>query len=94
MRDGNLITGGGVTSGIDFALAVAAEIAGTEEAQAIQLAVEYQPDPPFAAGRPEQAPPEVLERVQRSMAPLVPDRRAALHRAMALWRNLGNELSS
>jgi cyclohexyl-isocyanide hydratase len=64
VRDGNVFTGGGVTAGIDFALTVVAEIAGDETAQAIQLAVEYAPDPPFHAGRPETAPPAVLERIQ------------------------------
>ena len=59
MRDGNVITGGGVTAGIDMALAVSAEIAGEEHAQAVQLAMEYAPEPPFDAGRPESARPEI-----------------------------------
>ena len=59
VRDGNLFTGGGVTAGIDFALAIAAEIAGPEVAQAIQLQIEYAPAPPFAAGTPETAPEAV-----------------------------------
>ena len=63
VRDGNIFTGGGVTAGIDFALTVVAEIAGEETAQAIQLAVEYAPAPPFESGRPETAPPAVLERI-------------------------------
>ena len=52
VRDGNLITGGGVTSGIDFALAVAAELYGDETARSVQLAMEYDPQPPFDAGSP------------------------------------------
>ena len=52
MRDGDIITGGGVTAGIDFALVVAAELAGAEVAQALQLDIEYAPAPPFDAGRP------------------------------------------
>lgn len=64
VRDGNVFTGGGVTAGIDFALTIAAEIAGAEVAQAIQLAVEYAPAPPFDSGRPETAPPAVLQRIQ------------------------------
>ena len=56
VRDGNLMTGGGVTAGIDFALALVAELAGREVAEAIQLELEYAPAPPFAAGSPEQAP--------------------------------------
>ena len=62
-RDGNIITGGGVTAGIDFALTLVAEIAGPEMAQAIQLQIEYAPAPPFNAGRPETAPPAVLSRL-------------------------------
>lgn len=58
-RDGNIITGGGVTAGIDFALTVLAEIAGEELAQAVQLGLEYAPAPPFNSGRPETAPASV-----------------------------------
>lgn len=60
VRDGNLFTGGGVTAGIDFALSLAAELAGPEVAQGIQLGIEYAPAPPFNAGTPETASPEVL----------------------------------
>lgn len=56
VQDGNLFTAGGVTSGIDFALKMAAEIAGPEAAQAIQLAIEYDPAPPFVSGHPDRAP--------------------------------------
>ena len=49
------ITAGGVTSGIDFGLRAVAEIAGEAVAQAIQLGLEYDPDPPFASGHPDQA---------------------------------------
>ncbi|MGH6993536.1 MAG: DJ-1/PfpI family protein [Caulobacteraceae bacterium] len=68
VRDGNLLTGGGVTAGIDFALALAAEIAGEEIAQAIQLSLEYAPAPPFDSGRPESASAEVLSRVEKGLA--------------------------
>ncbi|HEY1301526.1 MAG TPA: DJ-1/PfpI family protein [Stellaceae bacterium] len=68
VRDGNIVTGGGVTAGIDFALTLVAEIAGPETAQAIQLQIEYAPAPPFDAGRPETAPPAVLERLQQRNA--------------------------
>ncbi|MEO8812782.1 MAG: DJ-1/PfpI family protein [Caulobacteraceae bacterium] len=84
VRDGKVFTGGGVTAGIDFALALAAEIAGRETAEAIQLTLEYAPAPPFAAGRPETAPPQVLARVKALMARTAPDRRAAAERAAAL----------
>jgi cyclohexyl-isocyanide hydratase len=60
VRDGKLFTGGGVTAGIDFALTIAAEIAGEEAAQAIQLGIEYAPEPPFNAGHPSTAPAGVL----------------------------------
>ncbi len=59
VRDGDIITGGGVTAGIDFALTVLAEIAGEDVAQTIQLALEYAPAPPFNAGRPELAPASI-----------------------------------
>lgn len=60
VRDGNVITGGGVTAGIDMALSVAAEIAGADYAQTLQLFMEYAPEPPFDSGRPESARPEIL----------------------------------
>lgn len=61
VRDGNVITAGGVTSGIDFALSVVAEIAGAEAARAIQLGIEYDPAPPFDCGHPDRAPAALLE---------------------------------
>jgi cyclohexyl-isocyanide hydratase len=60
VRDGNIITGGGVTAGIDMALAVMAEIAGIDYAQVVQLALEYSPEPPFDSGRPDRARPEIV----------------------------------
>jgi cyclohexyl-isocyanide hydratase len=83
VRDGNVITGGGVTAGIDFALTVAAEVAGPIVAQAIQLNLEYAPQPPFNSGRPDLAPPEVLALVEARMAALIPSRRAAAEAAAA-----------
>ena len=61
VRDGKVTTGGGVTAGIDMALAVMAEIAGTDYAQTVQLALEYAPSPPFDCGRPELARPAILD---------------------------------
>lgn len=55
VKDGNVITAGGVTSGIDFGLTVAAELAGETTAQSIQLSIEYDPAPPFDAGHPDRA---------------------------------------
>lgn len=83
VRDGNVVTGGGVTAGIDFALTLAAEIAGPEAAQGIQLALEYAPAPPFDAGRPETAPAPVLERINTILGKSMPQRRAAAERAAA-----------
>jgi cyclohexyl-isocyanide hydratase len=54
--DGNVITAGGVTSGIDFGLTVIAEIAGESTAKRIQLGMEYDPAPPFDTGHPDRAP--------------------------------------
>src|SRR4029079_16423875 len=56
VRDGNVFTSGGVTSGIDFAFRIIAELAAPEVAQAIQLGIEYDPSPPFDAGHPDKAP--------------------------------------
>ena len=83
VRDGNVITGGGVTAGIDFAFTVAAEIAGEKIAQAIQLGIEYAPAPPFNAGRPETAPPEVLALQRRGWRATTPSRRAGAEAAAA-----------
>lgn len=75
VRDGNLMTGGGVTAGIDFALALIAEVAGREVAEAIELSLEYAPAPPFNAGSPETAPPLVAQAVRKRMAPILEERR-------------------
>lgn len=83
VRDGNVITGGGVTAGIDFALTVVAELAGVETAQAIQLQIEYSPAPPFDAGRPETAPPEVLARLRERNAPGAARSLVAIEKAVA-----------
>ena len=55
VRDGNIFTTGGVSSGIDFGFQIVAEMAGADVAQAIQLAIEYDPAPPFDAGHPDKA---------------------------------------
>jgi putative intracellular protease/amidase len=59
--DGKLVTGAGVSAGIDMGLSLAARIAGDTVAQAIQLGIEYDPQPPFNAGSPATAPAEVVE---------------------------------
>ena len=82
-RDGDIITGGGVTAGLDFALTVAAELAGEEVAQSLQLSFEYAPAPPFNAGRPETAPAEIVARVRERMAAMAPRRQAQAEAAAA-----------
>jgi transcriptional regulator GlxA family with amidase domain len=59
------MTAAGVSAGIDMGLVLAARIAGDDVARAIQLAIEYDPQPPFDAGSPASAPPEVVELVRR-----------------------------
>jgi cyclohexyl-isocyanide hydratase len=83
VRDGNVITGGGVTAGIDFALSVVAELTDSETAQAIQLQIEYAPAPPFDAGLPETAPPAILARVRERMSTMAERRRDAVETAAA-----------
>ena len=60
VRDGNLVTAGGVTSGIDFAIELIALISGEDVARTIQLALEYDPAPPFKGGTPDTAPAKIL----------------------------------
>jgi putative intracellular protease/amidase len=67
VEQGKVITAAGVSSGIDMGLVLAAKIAGPEVAQAIQLGIEYDPQPPFDAGSTEKAPKEIVDLV-RSLA--------------------------
>ena len=67
VEQGKVITAAGVSAGIDMALTLAAREAGPEVAQAIQLAIEYDPQPPFDAGSPEKAPPEIVDLVRGVM---------------------------
>ena len=82
-RDGNVITGGGVTAGIDFALVMLEELAGRDYAEATQLGLEYAPAPPFNAGRPELARPEILALVKARMAAAADSRSGAAAEAAA-----------
>lgn len=68
VRDRNRFTGGGVTAGIDFGLTLAAEIEGVQKAKEIQLFIEYDPKPPFDAGTPEKAGPEIESIVREKFA--------------------------
>ncbi|HTR07649.1 MAG TPA: DJ-1/PfpI family protein [Paraburkholderia sp.] len=74
VRDGNVLTGGGITAGIDFALTLAAELIGDEAAQALQLELEYAPAPPFDAGDPATAPRAIVERLRAQSAASVAER--------------------
>jgi putative intracellular protease/amidase len=62
--DGKIVTSAGVTAGIDMALQLATRVGGEQLAQAIQLGLEYDPQPPFDAGSPEKAPAEIVEAVR------------------------------
>ena len=81
--DGNVVTGGGVTAGIDFALAIAAHAFGPDLAKAIQLGIEYDPHPPFDAGSPESAEPALVAKVRASAASRQGMRQAAVDQAAA-----------
>lgn len=81
VRDGNVITGGGVTAGIDMALTVMAEIAGADHARAVQLSLEYAPEPPFDSGRPERAGPAIVAAVRQRLATVAAESAAAVGRA-------------
>ena len=83
VRDRNRISGGGVTAGIDFGLAVAAELAGEEVAKSIQLGFEYDPQPPFDYGSPEKAGPERVARMRQQLSGLLDVRRRANDAAAA-----------
>ncbi len=63
VEDGKTLTAAGVTAGIDMALHLVGREAGPEVAQAVQLGIEYDPNPPFDAGSPEKAPAEIVELV-------------------------------
>jgi cyclohexyl-isocyanide hydratase len=76
--DRNRATGGGVTAGIDFALALIAEIAGEDHARLVQLSLEYDPAPPFDAGAPDKAGTSLVEAYQARADRLAPGRKQAL----------------
>ncbi|MGR6467220.1 DJ-1/PfpI family protein [Rhizobium sp. PAMB 3182] len=68
VQDGNVITAGGVTSGIDFGLTVIGALLGQTEAEIVQLALEYAPAPPFSSGTPKQASPNVLNEARQRLS--------------------------
>jgi len=83
VTDGNMVFAAGVTSGIDGALRVAADLRGGEVAQGIQLAIAYAPEPPFNSGTPETAPPVVLERAKDAMRQITAQRELTARRIAA-----------
>ncbi|HOV04745.1 MAG TPA: DJ-1/PfpI family protein [Hyphomicrobiales bacterium] len=91
VRDGNVITGGGVTAGIDFALVVLAEVAGRNVAEAVQLGLEYAPEPPFESGRPELADPAIVAAVRARLDRFAADRRAAAAEAAARFKSAADQ---
>jgi cyclohexyl-isocyanide hydratase len=72
--DRNRVTGGGVTAGIDFALALTAAIRGEEHARFVQLSLEYDPAPPFDSGSPDKANAETLARYRAMVDRFAPGR--------------------
>ena len=78
--DGHIVTGAGVTSGIDFALTLAAILEGEQAAREIQLQIEYDPAPPFNSGSPKTAAPAMLEAVKARLAKLNEERRVVAAR--------------
>jgi cyclohexyl-isocyanide hydratase len=81
--DRNRVTGGGVTAGIDFALTLVSIMVDRQTAEAVQLRLEYNPAPPFNAGSPDTAPPEVLALMKERIAPSQARRGEAVRRAAA-----------
>ena len=83
--DRNRITGGGVTAGIDFALQVISEIYGDSEACAVQLLLEYNPQPPFHSGHPSVADPTLVAKVLQRLDSLQKQRKAQAIEAAQLF---------
>ena len=80
VEDGNIVTGAGVSSGIDFGLVLTARIWGEAAAKAMQLVIEYDPDPPFVGGSVKSAEPHIVTAMRERMAPLLEKRVAAATR--------------
>jgi len=78
--DRNRVTAGGVTAGIDFGLRIVAELAGEGFAKSTQLAIEYDPAPPFRSGHPRVAEPAILDAAKRAFSKRVEARGAELRR--------------
>jgi cyclohexyl-isocyanide hydratase len=83
VTDANLVTAAGVTAGIDGALHVASLLRGAGAAQAIQLYMQYAPEPPFDSGNPETAPAEIVQASRNGLQQLLQDRQAIAQRVAA-----------
>jgi len=81
--DGNRITAGGVTAGIDFGLRVLAEVAGEDLARTVELTLEYDPQPPFRCGHPRLAPAELTAAVRRQFEARFATREAQIRNLVA-----------
>ena len=86
VRDRDRVTGAGVTSGIDFALTVVADLLGDETAREIQLQMEYDPEPPFQSGSPRSASPALVQAMREKIGPFIARRMAATERAASRLR--------
>lgn len=86
VRDRDRVTGAGVTSGIDFALTVVADLLGEEAAREIQLQMEYDPEPPFQSGSPRSASPALVQAMREKIAPFIARRTTATERAASRLR--------
>lgn len=91
--DRNRVTGGGITAGIDFALTLVSLLIDRATAEAVQLRLEYNPAPPFNAGSPETAPPQVLAAMREKMAPGQARRLEAVQRVVAQRSELPSQAS-
>jgi len=84
--DRNRITGGGITSGIDFGLVLTAVVAGEEVAKRTQLILEYNPQPPFQSGSPRTAPTHIVEQVSEGSQALHDVRKKMIHQRLSQIR--------
>lgn len=87
VRSGKILTAAGVSAGIDLALSVVEELCGREQAELIQLSIEYDPQPPLDSGHPSKASPEVLEKARKEMLRAARNPRNAISVPIVLWRS-------
>ncbi len=83
MVDGKLVSAAGLTAGIDGALRVAALLRGEAAAKAIQLDIQYAPEPPYDCGHPDKAPKEIVAKQRAAFRPLTAKRQATAERVAA-----------